>query len=64
MLHTVYGLKGMATAPHHAASQAGLDILKDGGTAVEAGGEVGLLAGLPYRMEARMVEQLVLDVTG
>jgi len=36
MLHTVYGLKGMATAPHHAASQAGLDILKDGGTAVEA----------------------------
>jgi gamma-glutamyltranspeptidase/glutathione hydrolase len=36
MLHTVYGRKGMATAPHHAASRAGLDVLKDGGTAVEA----------------------------
>jgi gamma-glutamyltranspeptidase len=28
--------RGMVTAPHHLASQAGIDILKDGGTAVEA----------------------------
>jgi gamma-glutamyltranspeptidase/glutathione hydrolase len=36
MLHTPRSLRGMVTAPHHLASQAGLDILKDGGTAVEA----------------------------
>jgi gamma-glutamyltranspeptidase len=36
MLHTVYGCNGMATAPHHAAARAGLEVLKDGGTAVEA----------------------------
>jgi gamma-glutamyltranspeptidase len=36
MLETPQGLRGMATSPHHLASQAGLDVLKDGGTAVEA----------------------------
>ena len=36
MLHTPRAYRGMVTAPHHLASQAGLDILKDGGTAVEA----------------------------
>ena len=36
MLHTLRSSRGMVTAPHHLASQAGLDILKDGGTAVEA----------------------------
>ncbi len=36
MLHTPKSLRGMVTAPHHLASQAGLDVLKDGGTAVEA----------------------------
>lgn len=36
MLNTVRGIGGMVTAPHHAASQAGLDILRDGGSAVEA----------------------------
>ncbi len=36
MLHTPRSLRGMVTAPHHLAAQAGLDILKDGGTAIEA----------------------------
>lgn len=36
MLHTPRAYGGMVTAPHHLASQAGLDVLKDGGTAVEA----------------------------
>jgi gamma-glutamyltranspeptidase len=36
MLHTPRALRGIVTSPHHLASQAGLDILKDGGTAVEA----------------------------
>jgi gamma-glutamyltranspeptidase len=36
MLHTPRSLRGMVTSPHHLASQAGLDVLKDGGTAVEA----------------------------
>jgi gamma-glutamyltranspeptidase len=37
MLHTPSSLRGMVTSPHHLASQAGLDVLKDGGSAVEAG---------------------------
>ncbi|GBQ84246.1 gamma-glutamyltranspeptidase [Gluconacetobacter johannae DSM 13595] len=36
MLHTPRSLRGMVTSPHHLASQAGLDVLKDGGTAIEA----------------------------
>lgn len=36
MLETPRGLRGMVTSPHHLASQAGLDVLKAGGTAVEA----------------------------
>ena len=36
MLNTARGIGGMVTAPHHAASQAGLDVLRDGGSAVEA----------------------------
>lgn len=36
MIHTPRALRGMVTSPHHLASQAGLDVLKDGGTAVEA----------------------------
>lgn len=35
-LTTVTGTQGMVTAPHHLASQAGLDVLRDGGNAVEA----------------------------
>ncbi len=36
MLETTYGRGGLVTAPHHLAAQAGLDILKAGGHAVEA----------------------------
>ena len=36
MVHTSNSLRGMVTSPHHLASQAGLDVLKDGGTAIEA----------------------------
>lgn len=36
MLHTFQATRGMVTSPHHLASQAGLDILKKGGTALEA----------------------------
>ncbi|MBV1837861.1 gamma-glutamyltransferase family protein [Acetobacter estunensis] len=44
MLHTFRSLRGMVTSPHHLASLAGLDILKDGGTAIEA--TVGMAAAL------------------
>ena len=36
MLETPRARRGMVTSPHHLVSQAGLDVLKDGGTAVEA----------------------------
>ncbi|HSK38583.1 MAG TPA: gamma-glutamyltransferase [Arenibaculum sp.] len=36
MLNTPRCLNGMVTSPHHLASQAGLQVLRDGGTAVEA----------------------------
>ncbi|CAH1659649.1 Oxamate amidohydrolase proenzyme [Hyphomicrobiales bacterium] len=36
MLNTVRSGRGMVTAPHHLASEAGLRILRDGGNAVEA----------------------------
>jgi gamma-glutamyltranspeptidase len=36
MLSTLRSLRGMVVSPHHLASQAGLDILKDGGNAIEA----------------------------
>jgi len=36
MLNTPRALHGMVTSPHHLASQAGLQILRDGGTAIEA----------------------------
>ncbi|WP_323991149.1 gamma-glutamyltransferase family protein [Nguyenibacter sp. L1] len=36
MLHTPRSHRGMVTSPHHLASQAGLDVLRDGGTALEA----------------------------
>jgi len=36
MLQTTRGLRGVVTSPHHAASQAGLEVLRDGGSAVEA----------------------------
>jgi gamma-glutamyltranspeptidase len=36
MLQTAYARRGMITAPHHLAAQAGLAVLRDGGNAVEA----------------------------
>jgi len=36
MLHTPSALGGMMVAPHHLAAQAGRDVLRDGGNAVEA----------------------------
>lgn len=35
-LSTVHGTQGMVSAPHHLASTAGLSVLREGGTAVEA----------------------------
>jgi oxamate amidohydrolase len=36
MLQTKRSYRGMVTAPHHLAAQAGLDVLSDGGNAIEA----------------------------
>ena len=36
MLHTARSLRGMVTAPHHLAAEAGLSVLRDGGNAIEA----------------------------
>ena len=36
MLKTVYSTQAMMVAPHHLAAQAGRDVLRDGGNAVEA----------------------------
>ncbi|SIS87707.1 gamma-glutamyltransferase family protein [Insolitispirillum peregrinum] len=36
MLHTVTAPRGMIAAPHHLAAQSGLDVLRDGGNAIEA----------------------------
>ena len=36
MLQTPRARRGMVTAPHHLASQAGLRVLQDGGNAIEA----------------------------
>ncbi len=48
MIHTTSSLRGMVTAPHHLASQAGLDILKAGGTAVEAAVAVAATLAVVY----------------
>lgn len=36
MLHAAMGFEGAVTAPHRAAALAGRDVLRDGGTAIEA----------------------------
>lgn len=36
MLHTTRAYAGMVTAPHHLAAQAGIDVMRDGGNAIEA----------------------------
>jgi gamma-glutamyltranspeptidase len=48
MLHSVRSQRGMVTAPHHLAAQAGLDILKDGGTATEASVAVAAALAVVY----------------
>jgi gamma-glutamyltranspeptidase len=48
MLNTPRSLRGMVTSPHHLASQAGLDVLKDGGTAVEAAVAVAATLAVVY----------------
>ncbi|MEM7741327.1 MAG: gamma-glutamyltransferase [Pseudomonadota bacterium] len=36
MLETTTGLRGMVTSPHHLASSSGINVLRDGGNAIEA----------------------------
>lgn len=48
MIHTPSSLRGMVTSPHHLASQAGLDILKQGGTAAEAAVAVAATLAVVY----------------
>ncbi len=48
MIHTPQGYRGMVTSPHHLASQAGLDILKAGGTAAEAAVAVAATLAVVY----------------
>ncbi len=36
MLQTTTATRGMVTAPHHLAAEAGIDVLRDGGNAIEA----------------------------
>jgi len=48
MLHSLRSLRGMVTAPHHLASQAGLAVLRDGGTAIEAAVAVAATLAVVY----------------
>ena len=48
MLETPRARSGMITAPHHLAAQAGLDVLKAGGTAVEAAVTVAATLAVVY----------------
>ena len=36
MIHTLKSMGGMVVAPHHLAAQAGRDVLRQGGNAIEA----------------------------
>ncbi len=45
MLHTPRSRRGMVSSPHHLASEAGLRVLREGGTAIEAA--VAMAAALP-----------------
>jgi gamma-glutamyltranspeptidase/glutathione hydrolase len=45
MLSTPRGFRGMVTAPHHLAAEAGLDVLREGGNAVEA--MIAMAAAIP-----------------
>ena len=48
MIHTPTALGGMVVAPHHLAAQAGRDVLRDGGTAVEAMGAAAAAIAVVY----------------
>jgi len=48
MLNTPCARNGMVTSPHHLASQAGLQVLRDGGTAVEAAVAVAACLAVVY----------------
>ncbi|MEM6902818.1 MAG: gamma-glutamyltransferase family protein [Pseudomonadota bacterium] len=48
MLHSVNAYQGMTTAPHHLAAQAGCDVLKDGGNAVEAAVAIAATLAVVY----------------
>ncbi|MDB5703035.1 MAG: hypothetical protein JWN66_151 [Sphingomonas bacterium] len=48
MRHDVRSLRGMVTAPHHLAAQAGLGVLQDGGNAVEAAVAVAACLAVVY----------------
>jgi gamma-glutamyltranspeptidase len=48
MLNTPRSRRGMVVSPHHLASQAGLDVLKDGGNAVEAAVAVAACLAVVY----------------
>ncbi|MBU2016026.1 MAG: gamma-glutamyltransferase, partial [Alphaproteobacteria bacterium] len=47
-LSTISGTNGMVTAPHFLAAQAGCDVLKDGGNAVEAAVAVAATLAVVY----------------
>ena len=48
MRHSVRAYRGMVTAPHHLAAQAGLDVLRDGGNAIEASVAVAATLAVVY----------------
>ena len=48
MLNTIRSLNGAVTAPHHLAAQAGLRVLREGGTAVEAAVATGAALTVVY----------------
>ncbi len=48
MLHTLRARRGLAVAPHHLAAQAGRDVLRDGGTAVEASVAIAATLAVVY----------------
>jgi oxamate amidohydrolase len=48
MLNTVRSQRGMVTSPHHLASEAGLRVLREGGTAIEATIAMGACLAVVY----------------
>ena len=48
MLHTARARRGMVTSPHHLASAAGLQVLREGGNAIEATLAMGAMLAVVY----------------